>query len=52
MTKEYEIKGYSSETIDFGKKPAILIVDVQLAFTDPKFPNGEMAMVDKGRNKI
>ena len=52
MTKEYEIKGYSSETIDFGKKPAILIVDLQLAFTDPNFPNGDMPMVDKATNKI
>ena len=52
MTKEYEIKGYSSETIDFGKKPAILVVDLQLAFTDPKFPNGDMPMVDKATNKI
>ena len=52
MTKEYEIKGYSSETIDFGKKPAILIVDLQLAFTDPKFPNGDMPMVDQATNKI
>ena len=52
MTNEYEIKGYSSETIDFGKKPAILIVDLQLAFTDPNFPNGDMPMVDKATNKI
>ena len=52
MTKEYEIKGYSSETIDFGKKPAILIVDLQLAFTAPKFPNGDMPMVEKATNKI
>ena len=50
MTNEYEIKGYSSETIDFGKKPAILIVDLQLAFTDPTFPNGDMPMVDKATN--
>jgi len=51
MTKEYENKGYSSETIEFGKKPAILVVDLQLAFTDPEFPNGDMPMVEKATNK-
>ena len=51
MTKEYESKGYSSETIEFGQKPAILVVDLQLAFTDPKFPNGDMPMVEKATNK-
>ena len=51
MSKEYENKGYSSEIIDFGKKPAILIVDLQLAFTDPKYPNGDMPMVDNATNK-
>ena len=51
MTKEYESKGLSSETIEFGQKPAILVVDLQLAFTDPKFPNGDMPMVEKATNK-
>ena len=51
MTKEYESKGYSSETIEFGQKPAILVVDLQLAFTDPKFPNGDMPMVENATNK-
>ena len=51
MTEEYENKGYSSETIEFGKKPAILVVDLQLAFTDPEFPNGDMPMVEKATNK-
>ena len=51
MTKEYESKGYSSETIEFGQKPAILVVDLQLAFTDPEFPNGDMPMVEKATNK-
>ena len=46
MSEEYVNKGYSSETIEFGKNPAILVVDFQLAFTDPSFPNGEMPMVD------
>ena len=51
MSEEYVNKGYSSETIEFGKNPAILVVDFQLAFTDPSFPNGDMPMVDRATNK-
>ena len=50
MSEEYKNKGYASETIEFGKNPAILVVDLQLAFTDPLFPN-DMPMVDKATNK-
>ena len=51
MSEEYKNKGYASETIEFGKSPAILVVDLQLAFTDPSFPNGDMPMVDKATNR-
>lgn len=41
----YRSVGYSSFDIGFGNKPAILVVDFQLAFTDPAFPLGGLPMI-------
>jgi hypothetical protein len=37
---DYAKFGYSSGRIGFGRKPAILVVDLQNAFVDPQYPTG------------
>lgn len=45
MTRSYEERGYSTAPIGFGEKPGIVVVDFQLAFTDPDFPMGGAPLV-------
>ena len=40
MTDNYSTAGYGGETVGFGLRPAVLVVDYQLGFTDPRFPAG------------
>jgi len=41
MTNEkYENASYGELSIGFGKKPAVVVVDFQLGFTDPYYPLG------------
>lgn len=47
MKSSYDSVGYNSGNIGFGERPAVLVVDLQLAFTDPKFPLGDLPMVDR-----
>lgn len=47
MTDKYAVSGYSTEPTGFGTHPAVLVVDLQVAFTDPKYPLGRLPMVDK-----
>lgn len=39
--------GYGDRRIGYGKRPAVLVVDFQRAFTDPAFPMGRSAHVDR-----
>ncbi|MFO0336042.1 MAG: hypothetical protein ACK53C_13685, partial [Pseudomonadota bacterium] len=41
----YAAAGYSSTDIGAGTRPAVLVVDLQLAFTDPKYPIGNLPMI-------
>lgn len=47
MNDQYRDVGYGSLEIEFGKRPAILIVDLQRGFTDPAFPMGNLPMVER-----
>lgn len=49
MTEDaYKERGYAGiERVGFGRKPGIVVVDFQLAFTDPQFALGGSAMVDR-----
>ena len=40
MTDTYKAAGYGDEEIGFGERPAIVVVDFQTAFTEPKYPLG------------
>jgi maleamate amidohydrolase len=45
MTDSYAAVGYGGMSDGLGVRPAVLVVDMQLAFTDPRFPLGGLPMV-------
>ncbi len=45
MIDAYRSVGYESGKVGFGRRPAILVVDLQLAFTDPRYPLGGLPMI-------
>ncbi|GKX34837.1 MAG: N-carbamoylsarcosine amidase [Rhizobiaceae bacterium MnEN-MB40S] len=46
MTDAYETFGYQPDArVGFGKKPGVVVVDFQTAFTDPGFPLGKSPMI-------
>lgn len=47
----YASAGYSSTEIGVGNRPAVLVVDFQLAFTDPRFPIGKLPMIHEARDR-
>lgn len=47
MTDKYEDVGYNSGRVGFGERPAVVVVDFQTAFTDPKFPMGNLPLVHR-----
>jgi maleamate amidohydrolase len=40
-------RGYGQEPIEPGEHPAVLVVDLQYAFTDPAFPMGGAELVER-----
>jgi maleamate amidohydrolase len=40
-------RGYGQGTIEPGERPAVLVVDLQYAFTDPDFPMGGSELVER-----
>jgi maleamate amidohydrolase len=51
MSDRYADVGYASSRIGFGTKPAVLVVDFQTAFTDPKYPLGGLPMIHAARDR-
>jgi maleamate amidohydrolase len=45
--ESYLQAGYSNRRIGFGERPAILVVDLHVAFTDPKYVFGRLPMLQK-----
>jgi maleamate amidohydrolase len=46
MADIYAERGYGARPVGFGRKPGLVVVDFQAAFTDPAEPMGGAAMVD------
>jgi maleamate amidohydrolase len=51
VTDRYRDVGYGSFTIGGGRRPAVLVVDFQVAFTDPKYPLGGLPMIHAARDR-
>lgn len=45
MNDVYREMGYEAQQIGFGKRPGIIVVDFQTAFTDPLYPLGGRPLV-------
>jgi maleamate amidohydrolase len=45
VTDKYRAAGYDIGRHGFGQKPAVLVVDLHLAFTDPQYSLGRLPMV-------
>ena len=50
MNDAYQQVGYSSFDIGWGSKPAVLVVDWQLAFTNPRYPLGNLPRLHRARD--
>ena len=50
MGDAYTQVGYASSTVGWGRKAAVLVVDWQTAFTDPKYPLGGLAPLHAARD--
>ena len=47
MEDAFTSAGYGGRAMGFGARPAVLVVDLQRAFTDPVFPMGRSTHVDR-----
>ncbi|MCS6947639.1 MAG: hypothetical protein NZM12_08490, partial [Steroidobacteraceae bacterium] len=51
MTDTYRRVGYSARDSGWGERPAVLVVDWQLAFTDPRYPLGGLPRLHAARDQ-
>jgi maleamate amidohydrolase len=51
VSDTYRDVGYASYEIGAGVRPAVLVVDLQVAFTDPKYELGSLPMVHAARDR-
>ena len=47
MEDVYRKRSYGGESIGFGHKPGVAVVDFQLGFTDARFPLGGAPLVER-----
>ena len=47
----YGEAGYGSFETGFGRRPAVLVVDLQVAFTDPRYPLGRLPMIHQATER-
>ena len=52
MTNSYASAGYGGVSDGLGTRPAVLVVDMQLGFTDPRFPLGGLSMIHSAADNI
>jgi len=50
MADRFDAAGYGTETVGFGRRPAIITVDFQLAFTSPDYPIGKSPHIQRAVN--
>lgn len=48
MNDVFAARSYGQIKVGWGRKPGIVVVDYQLAFTDPKFPLGGAPLIERG----
>jgi len=51
VSDPYHRVGYASYEIGGGRRPAVLVVDFQVAFTDPRFPLGVVPALHSARDR-
>jgi maleamate amidohydrolase len=51
VSDNYTRVGYASSDIGGGRRPAVLVVDFQAAFTDPKYALGGLPMIHAARDR-
>ena len=51
MSDPYRAVGYDSMEIAGGRRPAVLVVDFQLAFTDPRYELGGLPLIHAARDR-
>jgi len=51
VSDNYRDVGYASFEIGGGRRPAVLVVDFQKAFTDPRFPLGGLPLIHAARDR-
>jgi maleamate amidohydrolase len=51
VTDNYRDVGYASFDIGGGRRPAVLVVDFQTAFTDPRYPLGGLPLIHAARDR-
>jgi len=51
VTDRYRDVGYASYDIGGGRRPAVLVVDFQTAFTDPRYPLGGLPLIHAARDR-
>ena len=51
MTDNYQRVGYDHGRTGLGRRPAVLVVDFQVAFTDPKYALGGLPAIHAARDR-
>jgi len=51
VSDRYRDVGYASSEIGGGRRPAVLVVDFQVAFTDPQYPLGGLPLIHAARDR-
>jgi len=51
VSDSYRDVGYASFDIGGGRRPAVLVVDFQTAFTDPRYPLGGLPLIHAARDR-
>lgn len=47
MDDAYAARGYGAHPVGFGRRPGVVVVDLQRGFTDPAFPMGGAPLVGR-----